>query len=125
MKILDATERAVRSLVPLLELGLVAAGDEAAGRQVNPVIESFGSSLERLLWGQRGRSGRGGGWRVRLGDWGGRLRGWCVRLSDWGVRLGGRGGRLGSVGIRRQEGEGRQVETEQSRPKPAARFTLQ
>src|ERR1039457_1384589 len=64
MEILDAAECAVRGLVPFLELGCVAARDEAAGREVDPVVEGVGSAFEHLLrrqWGRSARLGRGGG----------------------------------------------------------------
>ena len=58
----DAAERPDRGLVLLFEAGAIAAGEEAAGGELNPVVVGVCAALEHLLRGQ----GRGSG-RRRIG----------------------------------------------------------
>ena len=74
MEILDAAKGVARLLVLLLELGLVAAGNEPARGELDPVIVGIGAALEHLLRGQGGgqrcsRFAAAGRWSPLPHDW--------------------------------------------------------
>ena len=63
MEIADAAKGPQGRLVRLLKLGLAAARDKPAGRELDPVVVGSAASLEKFLLAQ----GRGSGRRRRVG----------------------------------------------------------
>ena len=120
METRDAAKRPAGVLVPLLVLGFAAAGHEAAGAELDPIIVGRGAALKHLLRSQR--SDDGGRRRIRNG-----CRRWRIGRGHR-RRVGCRHGRHRAggcrwrVGLSRRKRGGGQPETEPGGPRPANPF---